>query len=100
MNTWYTKNLGDPMLAGESLNRIKARFLSEFEKAGNPNEMAVFVRHESEGRLHCEVLVYFSPASAIAAEAVGGVPCKRPSPHDLGLLVGPEESWPILFPEN
>ena len=64
MNTWFTKNLGDPMLAGESLDHLKTLFLSAQVKMNYPKDMALFIRHESEGHLHCEVKVYFSPASA------------------------------------
>jgi hypothetical protein len=98
MSTWFTSHLGDAMLVGESLDQIEAFFSAECKKAGDSGEMAVFIRHESEGRLHCEVKVYFSPATAIVAEAVCAVPCKKPSPVDLGLLCGSEESWSVLFP--
>ncbi|HUW29901.1 MAG TPA: hypothetical protein VMV97_14995 [Sulfuriferula sp.] len=98
MNSWFTINLGDAMLAGESLDLIKALFLSEYEKANSPKEMAVFVRHESEGRLHCEVKVYFSPASVIVAEAVDAIACRKPSSGGLDLLAGSKESWPVFFP--
>ncbi len=60
MNTWFTCNLGDAMLAGESLEHIKTLFSLEYEKANNPKGMAIFIRHESEGRLQCEVKVYFA----------------------------------------
>ncbi len=88
------------MLAGESLDHIKALFLSEYEKTNHSKEMAVFVRHESEGRLHCEVKVYFSPGSVIVAKAVDAIPCKQPSSDSLGLLVGSEASWSFFFPEK
>lgn len=97
MSVWFTRNLGDAMLAGESLDPIKTLFLSEYGKANNAKEMAVFIRHESEGRLHCDVKIYFSPASASVAEAVGAIPCDKPSPDGLGLLAGSEESWSVLF---
>ena len=71
MNSWFTKTLGDAMLAGEALDDIKAVFLSEYAKSDRAEQLALFVRHESEGRLHCEVKVYFSPASAVVANAVG-----------------------------
>ncbi|ARU31579.1 hypothetical protein CAP31_07695 [Sulfuriferula sp. AH1] len=99
MNTWFTKNLGDAMLAGESLAAIKALFLGEYEKAGQPKEMAVFIRHESEGRLHCEVRIYFSPSSVMAATAVNAIPCAKPVPGELDLLAGSRDAWPIFFTE-
>lgn len=100
MRVWFTRSLGDAMLAGESLDHIKTLFLSEYEPAKNSKEMAVFIRHESEGHLHCEVKVYFSPASVLVAEAVDAIPCKKPSPDGLGLLAGSEESWSVFFPGN
>jgi hypothetical protein len=98
MSVWFTKNLGDAMLAGESLEQIKTLFLSAYEKSGNAKEMALFVRHESEGRLHCEVKIYFPPAAAFVAEAVDAIPCKKPSPDSLDLLAGSEASWSVFFP--
>ena len=97
MSIWFTCNLGDAMLAAESLGHIKALFLSEYEKANSSKEMAVFFRHESEGRLHCEVKVYFTPATVVVAEAVDAIPCKKPSSDGLGLLAGSEESWSVFF---
>ncbi len=97
MRVWYTKNLGDAMLAGEQIDHIKALFLSAYEKADRHIEMAVFIRHESEGRLHCEVKAYFSPDAAGVATAAGATPCRRPSPEGLGLLAGSDECWPTLF---
>ena len=100
MNCWFTCNLGDAMLAGESLEHIKELFLSEYETGNRLKELALFVRHESEGRLHCEVKVYFSPAAIIVAKAVNGMPCNKPCPDGLDLLVGSEEAWSIFFPEK
>lgn len=97
MSIWYTKNLGDAMLAGEQLDLIKRHFLAAYELAHSPKEMAVFFRHESEGQLHCEVKTYFSPASARVAVSLGAVPCKRPSPDSLGLLAGSDDAWSVLF---
>lgn len=98
MSTWFSRNLGDAMLAGDSLENIKTLFLAHHENSDASYEMAVFLRHQSEGRLHCEVHVYFSPAAVVVAKAVDAIACVRPSPHDLGLLAGSEESWSVLFP--
>lgn len=86
------------MLAGEALDRLESLFRAEYAKAGRPSEMAIFIRHESEGRLHCEVKAYFAPASGAVAREVGADPCDRPSPQGLSLLVGGEEAWAALFP--
>ncbi len=100
MRVWFSKNLGDAMLACEPLGHIEQRFLSVWATADSPDGMAAFIRHESEGRLHCEVKVYFSPASVAVAREVDAEPCARPSPDGLSLFVGSEESWLELFPER
>lgn len=98
MSSWFTSNLGDAMLAGQPLDHIKALFLSEYEGIDDSKEMAVFMRHESEGRLHCEVKIYFSPAAADLARAVGAIACRKPVSEGLSLLVGSNESWSVFFP--
>ena len=78
---------------------IEEIFLPLFESAGKPVDMAVFTRYESEGRLHCEVIAYFSPAAAEVAKAVDAEPCEKPSRAELGLLAGDKQVWSVLFPE-
>jgi hypothetical protein len=97
MSNWFTKNLGDPLLATQALELIKSRCLEEYEKLNRPNDMAIFFRHETIGGLHCEVILYFSPAAASLAGSVGAVSCARPSADDLGILVGSEEGMAQLF---
>jgi hypothetical protein len=100
MRPWFSKSLGDPLVAGESLSDLEARVRAAGVTAGDLGEMALFVRHESEGRLHCEVRAYFSPAAASVARAVGADPCDRPSPEGLALLVGAPDVWRTLFPRR
>lgn len=88
------------MLAYEPLGIIENCFSSKYKNAECPKEIAVFVRHESERRLHCEVKTYFSPASIDVAQELDAKPCEKPSPEGLSLLIGSEESWLILFPEH
>lgn len=97
-NTWYTKGLGDGIMADMPSDEIRAAFLRAFHSAGGPRDMAVFTRLESEGRLHCELIAYFSPAAFQIAEAFEAEPCERPSPAGLGLLAGDPGSWSVLFP--
>lgn len=99
MTTWFSLDCGDGLIAYEPLGRLEEAFSSAYVISKNPKEMAAFIRHESEGRLHCLVRVYLSPASASVATAIGAVPCEKPSPDSLSLFAGPEESWPLLFPE-
>ena len=88
MGSWFSKNLGDAMLAWEALERIERLFKATYAKAGKPKDMALYIRHESEGHLHCEVIIYLSPASADVAREIGADRCEKPSSHGLGLLVG------------
>lgn len=98
MSAWFHKDLGDAMMAYEPLARIEALFESTYRAVARPKDAAVFVRHVSEGSLHCHVVVYFSPASASLAEEIGADPCDRPSTDGLSLLIGSEDSWSALFP--
>src|SRR5215216_335685 len=100
VDTWYSKELGDGMMAATPSDEIEKAFLGVLNAAGKPLNMAVFTRLESEGRLHCEVIAYFSPAAKNVAKAFDAQPCERPSPAGLGLLAGDELSWSVLFPER
>jgi hypothetical protein len=97
---WHFLPLGDGMMADEPSEEIRTAFRTAFTSAGEPADMAVFTRHESEGRLHCEVIAYFSPSAAGLAESFEAESCPRPSRSGLGLLAGNEISWSVLFPEN
>ena len=88
------------MLAGDQQDRIKQLLLSAYSEADSPKEMAAFIRHESEGRLHCEVKIYFSPMSIAVAREVNAEPCEKPSPDGLSILAGSQDSWVVLFPEQ
>jgi hypothetical protein len=100
VDTWYSKELGDGMMAATPSDEIEKAFLGVFNAAGKPLDMAVFTRLESEGRLHCEVIAYFSPAAKDVAKAFDAQPCGKPARAGLGLLAGDELSWSALFPER
>jgi len=85
------------MIAPMPSVEIEEEFLRVFSAAGNPPEMAVFTRPESEGRLHCEVIAYFSRAAWEVAKTFDAEPCQKPERPGLGLLAGREEAWSILF---
>jgi hypothetical protein len=99
MEPWYSVSLGDGMMAVTPSAEIEKLFLQSFTAAGSPPDMAVFTRYDSEGRLHCEVMVYFSPATQDVARAFNAQPCDKPSRARLGLLAGDQSSWSVLFPE-
>jgi len=100
MTAWYTLSLGDGITAPGPSAEIEARFQPSFTAAQNPPEMAVFTRPESEGRLYCEIIAYFSPAAAEVARAFGAQLCAQPERPGLALLCGDERAWSVLFPEN
>lgn len=97
MSAWFTKSLGDAMLAGEALAELETLYLSTYGKSAPPNDAAIFIRHESEGHLHCEVKAYFSPDAVAVANKVDADPCAKPARDGLSLLAGPEGSWQNLF---
>jgi hypothetical protein len=99
MNSWYSLSLGDGIMASMPAAQIEEAFLQSFVAAGRPTEMAVFTRPESEGRLHCEVIAYFSPAAREVAKVFDAKPCGRPARAGLGLMAGDERAWSVLFPE-
>ena len=99
MNDWFVKNLGDAMLAFDAQAKLEEVLASVRSDRGNPTDMAAFIRHESDGGLHCEVKVYLSPACVAVADEVNAKPCVKPSPEGLGMLLGSDEAWRSLFPE-
>ena len=100
MNTWYSVSLGDGMISGTAAVQIEEAFENLFTGALRSPDAAVFTRPESEGRLHCEVIAYFSPAVLELAERFDAAPCAKPARAGLALLAGDETSWSVLFPKE
>ncbi len=96
MASWLKLNLGDPLLAGDQQDRLAAALGSAYSAAGKPAEMAAFVRHES-GSVHCEVVVYFTPAAASVGRRVGAQPTAAPAVSGLTLLAGSEKAFDRLL---
>ncbi len=90
MATWFRKNLGDATLASTELERISALFTQYY--AHNATPPALFTRHESAGRLHCQLILYCSPASHALATAIDAQACRPPSLQDVSLVCGTVES--------
>lgn len=99
MESWYSISLGDGITAPTPSDDIEQIFVESFNAAGKPADMAVFTRAESEGRLHCEVIAYFSPAARKVAKVFDAQPCEKPERVGLGLLAGDSNCWSVLFPE-
>lgn len=97
METWYFASLGDGMTADLVSMEIKMAFQRSFPDGGMPLGMAVFTRLESEGRLHCEMMAYFSPSAWEIAEMFGAELCDKPFRMGLDLLVGDEQAWQACF---
>ena len=99
MSSWFLKNLGDPLLADNDLQEIKSLFTAAHATAGNPDEMAVFLRHESEGKIHCELILYLSPLLQTLAVELEAKPCRPPAISGLSLWAGSKQAWQLLFSE-
>lgn len=97
MDTWFYKNLGDAMLAYLELEHIQAVCTAAFKKANESDEVAAFSRHDSEGRLQCELKVFFTPALADIAKTLGATPCEQPSRNGMSLIVGSPAAWSLFF---
>ena len=97
--TWYSRALGDALYGAEHLleESLRPRFEEIVVRAGKSAGLAVFTRLESEGRLHCELVVYLSPAAGALAETFGALPCGKPAPAGLRLFAGDERAWSALF---
>ncbi|MCB1906328.1 MAG: hypothetical protein KDH15_03070 [Rhodocyclaceae bacterium] len=83
---WFVANLGDAMLAGTAIDAVRACF------AEHGSVSAVLMRHESDGRLHCELKLYFPPELAALACRLDARPCAPPSADGLGVLIGADEA--------
>lgn len=100
MTTWFYKHLGDGMMADGPAEQIRAACEAQLKAGSKPNDFGVFTRAESEGRLHCEVIAYFSPAAAEIARSFEAKPCVKPVRTGLGLLAGNSACWAVLFNER
>lgn len=99
MDTWYRLSLGDGVMASGPSAEIEASFQKSFREAGSPTDMAIFTRAESEGRVYCEIIAYFSPAAHDLAKTLDAQACGIPEKLGLRLLAGVSEAWTVLFEE-
>lgn len=97
---WSSVMLGDAQTAFLDCRDIAEMAEECFAAAGHPPAMAVFARHDAEGRLHCEVTVYFSPAAQALAKRYQARSCARPLPAGLDLLAGDAACWGLLFSDG
>lgn len=81
---WYRLNLGDAMLAEARLSELTDILASEPSGC----KARVYWRHESEGQLHCDLVLYFPPGSAGQANIVGALPCADPGEGLEAIVLG------------
>ena len=98
--SWHAKNLGDGLLAYAPQAELEQLFHATYPSVESLDEHALFIRHESDGRLHCEVKVYFPPTVDKLAQMADALPCRKPSFSGLSLLVGSEAALSQLFPDG
>lgn len=93
---WHCLNFGDALLAEAQHAALIADFQRRYSASATPR--ALMARHESEGRLHCELWVYFSPGCEVLAEAWQASPCRAPSGKGLSYSVTVGKAWRSAFP--
>ena len=98
--SWYVLNLGDAMLALVQEDPVRQQLEMAYQNSGSADNFAAYSRHEADGRLHCEVKIYFSPAAAKTAKKLNARPCRAPSPIGLSLLAGSESALNNLVTEE
>ena len=98
--SWYVLNLGDAMLATEPEELVREQLQKAYLEYAPTCNFAAYTRHEADGRLHCEVKLYFSPAASVIAKQFNARRCSQPSPIGLSLLAGSATALEELFPEN
>jgi hypothetical protein len=91
-DSWYRLDAAEGV--GELVEDVwkLAREVSRF--AGEPDySNAIFLKN----RPGTALTLYFSPAARLLAEALGAVPCNRPSPSRMTLVAGDTRAWQIHF---
>ena len=89
---WHVLNPGDPLLADEQLTQVLDAARIACSDAEGGSDPVVFQRHESEGRLHCELKLYFSPGLAAFAQSIGARVCRVPDSYSLSRVAGCEQA--------
>ncbi|QJD60261.1 hypothetical protein HG264_15925 [Pseudomonas sp. gcc21] len=88
-SVWHVLNVGDPLLADQQLESVLQAVDEACRQA--VDDLAVFQRFESEGRLHCELKLYFSPGLDALARSLGARPCGVPVGLGLEYFAGSEQ---------
>jgi hypothetical protein len=99
-NHWFCKNLGDAMLADQTLLRIQEQFASLYQDAPPATRRAVFIRHETTSHLYCQVILYFSPETSELAKMFDAESCSPPAQEGLSMFAGDKDTFTRLFSET
>ncbi len=86
--SWFRLDLGAADLSDVAADELRAAVRTAWSAAGRPDGFAVYERYESEGRLHCHRVVYFSPGASQVARQWGASACSEPQPWDLSAIAG------------
>jgi hypothetical protein len=94
MLSWFSKNLGNGVVALGPTQDIMNAFTPLFAAAGLPIDMALFSGHDERRN----IIIYFSPGASKLANICGAQPCEKPGREDLALLVGHSGAWEHFDP--
>jgi len=97
---WYRLVLDDALTAWDEVESLREDCQAAWRAAAEPDGMAVFLRHESEGRLHCRAVLYFTPGAAPLALRYAARVCARPHGAGLSLLAGSPAAERLLPPPS
>jgi len=86
--SWYRLDLGAQDLADADAEQVALAVDAAWKAAGRPKGFVAYERPESNGRLHCHRVIYFSPAATHVARQLGACACAEPEPWDLSPLAG------------
>lgn len=85
---WYELNCGDPTLCDPIVQEVLKVYDEISHRGALSPGAAVFSRHESRGDLHCELILYFTPAAGYVASGVGAICSAQPASQGLSLIAG------------
>jgi hypothetical protein len=94
MLSWFSKNLGDGVVAFAPTQDIMNAFTPLFAAAGLPINMAFFSGHDERRN----IIIYFSPGASKLANMCDAQPCEKPGRGDLALLVGHSGALEHFYP--
>jgi hypothetical protein len=93
---WQCLALRDDFGAFDKSDALSDVFIDAFVAAGEPVDMAVFMRRDHDRGL---LTYWFSPAARTVAMQWHAAECEQPpSGEGLSLLLGDDDAWRVFFP--